>query len=175
MLPSQLAKGTHTFPLGEKKYIFTMNTPSSTIRLFTLALALAAAFCLSSRAAVAGDFFSGDSIILKENQLTKIRGIINVVYLPLPDDLELGKHQSGYFLFTANAYDMKITGEEGETEHAKNQQMFHLTLSDEQIAKVEKLLQKPVELTAEPFEANTRHHRTPVLLSVKSIKPLSVE
>lgn len=138
---------------------------------FAVSALCAAALALSSQAQTKGEFFPSDPASLKENKVTKLRGIINVVHLPLPDDLELGKSQSGFFLFTPNPIDADISSEDG-TELVKSQQMFHLVLSEEQLANVKKLLQKPVEVTASPFGAHTRHHRTPVLLNVASIRLL---
>ena len=149
-----------------------MHTLKNPMRLLALRAVCAAAFVISPLAMAEGEFLPSAPIVLKENQAAKLRGIINVVHLPLPDDLELGKSQSGYFLFTASPCDVKISGEQSGTELVKNQLMFHLVLSEEQMAGVKKLLQKPVEITATPFGAHTRHHRTPVLLEVKSIKLL---
>ena len=118
--------------------------------------------------------FTARTITLQGDTPVVFRGVINTVYLPVPDDFELGPVQSGYFLFTSDDYTITIKDISGETTHVKNQQMFQLTPSEEQAKQFEPILGKPVEVKARLMPCQTRYHRTPILLidlSFKTIKP----
>src|SRR5215469_18715351 len=90
--------------------------------------------------------FTSRTIALQGGTPAVLRGVINTVYLPVPDDFELGPVQSGYFLFTSDDYTITIKDDSGETTQVKNQQMFQLTPSEEQTKQFESILGKPVEV-----------------------------
>jgi len=114
--------------------------------------------------------FTARTIVLHGDTPAVFRGVINTVYLPVPDDFELGPVQSGYFLFTSDDYTITIKDDSGETTQVKNQQMFQLTPSEEQTKQFESILGKPVEVKARLMPRQTRYHRTPILLEVLSFK-----
>ena len=119
--------------------------------------------------------FSSRTIALQGDTTTLFRGVINQVYLPIPDDLELGAVQSGYFLFTPDQYTITIKDpDSGKKSQVKNQQMFHLTASEEDAKQFEAIRGKPVEVKARLIQQNTRYHRTPIVLEVLSIKEIKL-
>ena len=101
-----------------------------------------------------------------------VRGVVNVVSLPVPDQMELGQTQSGYFLFTPYPCTIK-TKEAGVPLCETNQQMFQLAPSDKQVELLKSLLGKPVELEVLMFPMHTRYHRTPILFQIKSAKAIN--
>ena len=75
----------------------------------TLCLGISLILLASSRA----QMFSDEEKTINENQNYTVRGVINIVYLPVPDALELKEPiQSGYFLFNA----AKVHGQRGGSE-----------------------------------------------------------
>lgn len=122
---------------------------------------------------IQADTFSSRNIALQGNTTTSLRGVINQVYLPVPDDLELGAVQSGYFLFTPDQYTITVKdSDSGKKSQIKNQQMSHLTASEEDAKQFEATRGKPVEVKARLIQQNTRYHRTPIILEVLSIKEI---
>ena len=101
-----------------------------------------------------------------------IRGVINPVIVPVGDQLELGKTQSGYFLFTAEVFQFEGTDSSGEMVQARDQVLFHLIASGDLEAGLKELTGQPVEVTASAVVAHTRYHRTPVLLDLKTVSRL---
>src|SRR5262249_34880450 len=114
---------------------------------------------------IQADTFSSRNIALQGNTTTSLREVINQVYLPVPDDLELGAVQSGYFLFTPDQYTITVKdSDSGKKSQIKNQQMSHLTASEEDAKQFEATRGKPVEVKARLIQQNTRYHRTPIIL-----------
>lgn len=124
---------------------------------------------------LAADPFPQVDTKLVANKEVTIRGVINLIAVPVPDAFETVPIQSGYFLITPNPLDAEGEDElqEGKMISAKGQVMFHLVIPDELAETIGKLAKNPVEIVALPFPAHTRHHRTPFLLQVKSIKALA--
>src|SRR5262245_27324596 len=139
------------------------------IRHVTLCLGIS----LVLLASLPAQTFPSANKTINENKNYTIRGVINIVYLPVPDAFELPEPvQSGYFLFTPQRFTVNGTDVEGKRVQFKDQQMFHLALSEDQVAKFTPALGKPVEVEAQPFIGHTRHHRTPVLFNILSLKIL---
>jgi len=122
----------------------------------------------------ANPFPQVDTKIVSNKEVT-LRGVINLINVPVPDAVEAGPVQSGYFLITPYPLDVEGKDEfqEGKMVNAKEQIMFHLVIQSDLYKTIEKLVGKPVEIVALPFPAHTRHHRTPFLLDVKSIKAVA--
>ena len=116
-------------------------------------------------------FTSGERTITNNENYT-VRGVINMVRVPVPDDLEQGSVQSGYFLFTPEQYTFRGKDEEDQPVEIKDQDVFHLTLSDEQAAQFTPQLGKPVELEVRVILRHTVHQRTPILFDIISLKVL---
>ena len=71
--------------------------------------------------------FSDEKKTINENQNYTVRGVINIVYLPVPDSFELKEPiQSGYFLFTPQRFTVNGKDAEGKPVQFKGQQMFRL-------------------------------------------------
>jgi hypothetical protein len=119
-----------------------------------------------------GTFTSGERTITNNENYT-VRGVINMVRVPVPDDLEQGSVQSGYFLFTPEQYTFRGKDEEDQPVEIKDQDMFHLTLSDEQAAQFAPQLGKPVQVEVRVILRHTDHQRTPILFDILSLKVLS--
>lgn len=68
-------------------------------------------------------FPSGERKIMTGEMLV-IRGVINPVIVPVGDQMELGKTQSGYFLFTAEVFQFEGTDSSGEMVQARDQVFF---------------------------------------------------
>jgi hypothetical protein len=99
--------------------------------------------------------------------------VINIVYLPVPDALELKEPiQSGYFLFTPQSFTVNGKDAERKPVQFKGQQMFHLTPDHNQVAKIKPALGKPVEVEVRSFIRHTRYHLTDVLFEILSLKIL---
>lgn len=102
-----------------------------------------------------------------------IRGVVNVVYLPVPDNFEVGPTQSGYFLFTSYPCTIKAKDSDDKAITVTNQTMFHLAPSGDQVNLLKTLLGKPVEMRVSMMPRETRHHRTDIILTnIKSIKQI---
>jgi len=135
----------------------------------TLCLGISLILLASSRA----QMFSDEKKTINENQSYTVRGVINIVYLPVPDALELKEPiQSGYFLFTPQRFTVNGKDAEGKPVQFNGQQMFPLTPDDDQVAKIKAALGKPVEVEVRPFIRHTRHHLTDVLFDILSLKIL---
>ena len=135
----------------------------------TLCLGISLILLTSSRA----ETFSDQKKTINENQNCTVRGVINIVYLPVPDALELKEPiQSGYFLFTPQRLTVNGKDLDGKPVRFKDQQMFHLTPTDDQVEKIKAALGKPVEVEVRPFIRNTRYQLTDVLFEILSFKIL---
>ena len=137
----------------------------------TLCLGISLILLASSRAQI----FSDEEKMINENQTYTVRGVINVVHLPIPDGDQHGSEQGlvtgGYFfLFTPERYTLNGKDFEDKPVQIKDQQIFNLAPEEHQVAKIEAAVTKPVELEVEPFSANTGYHHTPVMFMVSSVK-----
>lgn len=125
---------------------------------------------------LAEDAFPAAEIKLVDSKEVTLRGVINVITVPVPDGAGLGKPtQSGYFLITPYALvaEGESPGPERKMIRLEGQMLFHLVVQQEIEAKLDKLKGQPVDVVATPFPAHTRYHRTPFLLNVKSIRALA--
>ena len=142
------------------------------MKVSNLCLGISLILLASSRA----QMFSDEEKTIKENQNYTVRGVINIVYLPVPDAFELKEPiQSGYFLFTPQSFTVNGQDTDGKPVQFEGQQMFQLTLDDNQVAKIEAALRKPVEVEVRSFIRHTRYHRTDVLFNILSLKILKKE
>jgi hypothetical protein len=121
-----------------------------------------------------GTFIDGHRTI-QEGKTYTVRGVVNIVHLPIADGDQHGTEQGSvtggcFFLFTPERYTFKGRGNEDKPVQIKEQQMFHLVLDDDEVAKVEAALGKPVEMEVQPFLRTTMYHHTPVLFHVSSFK-----
>ena len=101
-----------------------------------------------------------------------IRGVINLITVPISDDYEMEPTGIGYYLITPYPHEAEGRDINDEDILEKNLTMFQLTGDDEVNAKLKESEGVPVEIIADPFPAHTRHHRTPFVLFVKSIRAL---
>jgi hypothetical protein len=141
----------------------------------TLCLGISLILLASSRA----QMFSDEAKMINENQTYTVRGVINVVHLPIPDGDQHGSEQGlvtgGYFflftpeLYTLNGREIDENGEDKPVQ-IKDQQIFQLAPDEHQVAKIEAAVTKPVELEVQPFIRHTMSHHTPVLFRVSSVK-----
>jgi len=124
---------------------------------------------------LAADPFPPVNTKLVANKEITLRGVINQITVPVPDDLDLASTQKGYFLITPFPFDAEGEDpfQDGKRVFAKEQIMFHLVFQNDLAETIQKLAEKPVEIVAIPLPAHTRHHRTSFLLDVKSIKALT--
>jgi hypothetical protein len=112
---------------------------------------------------------------LVANKEVTLRGVINLVTVPVPDAVEAKPTQSGYFIITPYPLDAEGEDEfrEEKMNYSKEQIMLHLVIPNDLQKTIEKLMGKPVKIDAAPFPAHTSHHKTPFLLHVKSLKALA--
>jgi hypothetical protein len=141
----------------------------------TLCLGISLIVLASSRA----QMFSDEEKTINEDQTYTVRGVINVVHLPIPDGDQHGTEQGSvtggyFFLFTPERYTLngREIDENGKDKpvQIKDQQIFQLAPDEHQVAKIEAAVTKPVELQVQPFIRNTAYHHTPVLFMVSSVK-----
>lgn len=120
------------------------------------------------------EVFSSEPQIFNADEEATIRGVVNVVDLPVPDQVEVGPTQSGYFLFTSYPCTIKAKDIDDKSLMVTNQTMFQLAPSADQVKLLKTLLGKPVEMHVSMMPAETRYHRTAIILiKMKSIKPIN--
>src|SRR5207249_519972 len=88
------------------------------MKVSNLCLGISLILLASSRA----QMFSDKEKTIKENQNYTVRGVINIVYLPVPDAFELKEPiQSGYFLFTPQSFTVNGQDTDGKPVQFKGQ------------------------------------------------------
>jgi len=116
--------------------------------------------------------FPENAPALVEGEQSTVRGVINLVVFPVPDDFEMEPVQSAYALITPIPLEASGTDSTGEEIHETGLTLFHLAGDDEITAQFDALAGRPVEMTVDLMPAHTRHHRTPFLLLARSIRAL---
>ncbi len=115
--------------------------------------------------------FPESSATLVAGEEKSVRGVINPLIFPIPDDFEMEATQSGYVLITPIPLEVKGMDDDGNPIKEK-MMLFHLAGEESVTAQFKALAGKPVEITADLMSAHTRYHRTPFLLLVKSVRAL---